>query len=147
MERFYSQATGSTYLAGIHTEIPDDAKPITEERFNTVISNPVKGKVRSHDADGLPILIDPPEPPAEERERAWRDTELVRINWLRERHRDEQDMGSGTTLTDEQFRELLFYVQALRDWPQSPDFPDADRRPVTPEWIANQVVQEDSPAQ
>lgn len=60
MARHYSAKTGSTYLDGIHSEIPADAVPITEERYLSVIANPSPGKVRSHDANGLPILIDPP---------------------------------------------------------------------------------------
>lgn len=59
MQRYYSQETGSTYLEGMH-RIPQEAKPISENRFLAVIANPTPGKVRSHDAQGLPILIDPP---------------------------------------------------------------------------------------
>jgi hypothetical protein len=59
MQRFYNQETGTTYLQGIH-QIPDGAKPITEDRYQEVIANPAPGKIRSHDAQGLPILIDPP---------------------------------------------------------------------------------------
>jgi len=59
MQRFYSQETGTTYLQGIH-QIPDGAKPITEARYQEVIANPAPGTIRSHDANGLPILIDPP---------------------------------------------------------------------------------------
>lgn len=59
MQRFYSKETGTTYLHGIH-QIPDGAKAITEARYQEVIANPAPGKIRSHDAEGLPILIDPP---------------------------------------------------------------------------------------
>ncbi|MGY2398660.1 phage tail assembly chaperone [Pseudomonas sp. SDO5271_S396] len=72
-------------------------------------------------------------------ERAWRDAELASILWLRERHRDQQEIGKATTLSGEQFAELLAFVQALRDWPQSPDFPDSAHRPVAPLWIAGQT--------
>lgn len=59
--RYYSQATGCTYLDGVHDgELPADAVPITESRYLEVIANPTLGKIRSHDAEGLPILIDPP---------------------------------------------------------------------------------------
>ncbi|WP_433916234.1 phage tail assembly chaperone [Pseudomonas protegens] len=34
---------------------------------------------------------------------------------------------------------LLDYIQALRDWPQSTDFPDDQRRPAAPPWIAKQT--------
>lgn len=71
-------------------------------------------------------------------ERKWRDAELSAFMWLRERHRDQLDIGTTTTLTSEQFNELLVYIQALRDWPQSPHFPDTEQRPVAPPWIAEQ---------
>ena len=59
--RFYSKQTGCTYLPGIHgDQIPNDAVPIPEALYLEVIANPAAGKVRSHDANGLPILIDPP---------------------------------------------------------------------------------------
>ncbi|WP_181297038.1 DUF4376 domain-containing protein [Pseudomonas sp. Q2-TVG4-2] len=58
--RHYSKTTRTTYLEGRHTEMPADAVPITEDRYQSVIANPAPGKIRSHDADGLPILIDPP---------------------------------------------------------------------------------------
>lgn len=60
MSLLYSQATGNCYIEGVHAQIPADAKPISEDRYQSVIANPAPGKVRSHDEDGLPILIDPP---------------------------------------------------------------------------------------
>lgn len=145
MERLYSQTTGTCYIPGIHTEIPGDAVAISDERYDVVIANPQDGKVRSHDSDGLPVLIDPPviEQTAEQlaaTERAWRDAEVSATEWLVTRHRDEQDMQLTTTLTAEQFAELLVYRQALRDWPQTESFPDSAHRPVAPAWIAEQVL-------
>ncbi len=72
-------------------------------------------------------------------ERSWRDGELTSLMWLRERHRDQMEIAVDTTLTGEQFTELLLYMQALRDWPQSPDFPESEHRPVAPAWIADQT--------
>lgn len=69
-------------------------------------------------------------------ERQWRDVEISRVRWLRERHRDEVDLDLATTLSGEQFRELLTYVQALRDWPQSNAFPASEQRPAAPSWLA-----------
>ncbi|EKT4469983.1 phage tail protein [Pseudomonas putida] len=136
--RYYSPTTGCCYLEGIHTAMPDDVVEIPDDRYQAVIGNPEQGKVRSHDAAGLPILIDPPPLTAEEigsQERSWRDGKLVANQWLRDRHRDEQDLGRTTTLTEEQFVELLNYLQALRDWPQSELFPDPESRPVEPLWL------------
>jgi hypothetical protein len=71
--------------------------------------------------------------------RAWRDSEIESIKWLRERHRDELDLGIAHVLTDGQFAQLLTYMQALRDWPQVLDFPAMESRPVVPSWIAEQA--------
>lgn len=73
------------------------------------------------------------------RERAWRDVELTSVLWLRERHRDQLEIEAPTTLTTDQFKELLVYMQSLRDWPQSPDFPQIKQRPVAPPWVAEQT--------
>lgn len=71
--------------------------------------------------------------------RAWRDAEIVRVIWLRDRHRDETELGSDTTLTSEQYIELLGYIKALRDWPAQVEFPAEESRPVVPEWVASQT--------
>lgn len=71
-------------------------------------------------------------------ERAWRDDQLSSVVWLRDRHRDQLEIDAETTLTGDQFQELLVYMQALRDWPQSPDFPDKAKRPPAPGWIETQ---------
>ncbi|WP_256205396.1 MULTISPECIES: phage tail assembly chaperone [unclassified Pseudomonas] len=131
-------------MSSLHHTMPEDVVPIDEARYNEVIANPDPAKVRSHDADGLPVLIDAPawQPTADElaaHERVWRDTQVSETEWLVARQRDEQDMQLATTLTAEQFTELLTYRQALRDWPQSGLFPDAEQRPVAPPWIAEQV--------
>jgi hypothetical protein len=140
--RYYSQQTGCTYLSAIHGEqMPSDAVPISDALFQSVIANPEQGKVRSH-SNGLPVLIEAPRESSinvVEQERKWRDSELSAVSWLRDRHRDQLDFGSSTALTTEQFNELLGYMQALRDWPQSEVFPDIGQRPVAPLWIADQT--------
>lgn len=81
-------------------------------------------------------------PPAEDEaaaERAWRANEINTTEWLVNRHRDELGMQLATTMTAEQFAELLTYRQTLRDWPQSNDFPNTASRPRRPAWIASQV--------
>lgn len=70
------------------------------------------------------------------RERVWRDGEIARINWLRDRHRDEMEAGSqSTSLSAAQYVQLQTYIQALRDWPANPSFPDVSTRPVAPDWL------------
>lgn len=72
-------------------------------------------------------------------ERAWRDAEIVRVAWVRDRHRDEVELAVTTTITAEQYTELLAYIRALRDWPAGAEFPAVDHRPPVPEWIAEQT--------
>ncbi|ODB37740.1 hypothetical protein A9L43_22255 [Pseudomonas mosselii] len=72
-------------------------------------------------------------------EREWRDAAVTAVLWLRERHRDEKDLQRSTTLTSAQFAELLNYLQALRDWPQSEAFPASQFRPESPSWVADQA--------
>ncbi|QXH37729.1 phage tail assembly chaperone [Pseudomonas muyukensis] len=68
-------------------------------------------------------------------ERGWRDKMLAGAVWLRDRHRDQLEIGATTTLTADQFAELLVFMQALRDWPQSEAFPDVSARPVPPAFL------------
>ncbi|WP_449105571.1 phage tail assembly chaperone [Pseudomonas mohnii] len=72
-------------------------------------------------------------------ERVWRDGQLAGNQWLTARHRDELDLGDTPTLTAAQFSELLTYRKALRDWPQGDLFPLAERRPVAPLWLDEQM--------
>lgn len=140
--RKYSKSTGTSYIVGLHLDIPSDAVVISDECYERVIGNPARGKVRSHDATGLPILIDPAPLTLEQSaviERLWRDAQIDSLRWLRERHRDEVDSARPTTLTDEQSTELLNYVQALRDWPLAVDFPSSEHRPEVPSWVAGQA--------
>src|SRR5690606_38984084 len=37
MQRLYSPSTGSTYFRGVHSDIPIDALPISEKRYEEVI--------------------------------------------------------------------------------------------------------------
>lgn len=142
MARFYSVSTGCTYLPSVHgKDMPADIVEISEAVYLAVIASPASDKVRSHDADGQPTLIDPPpvtDAALAEQERRWRDAALAAVVGLRDRHRDQLEIGTTTTLTSDQFNELLVYIQALRDWPQLPHFPAIEQRPLAPLWIADQ---------
>lgn len=83
--------------------------------------------------DPIPLLD------LEAQERTWRDSALSAVMWLRERHRDQLELQAPTSIGSEQFTELLVYMQSLRDWPQSPEFPESERRPIAPSWIDAQA--------
>lgn len=55
--------------------------------------------------------------------RSERDQKLEEVAWMAERHRSQKDLGAETTLTEEQYMELLRYMQDLRDVPQQNGFP------------------------
>lgn len=68
--------------------------------------------------------------------RAKRDSELEKSNWIVERHRDELEHLTTTTLTAKQYTELQAYRQKLRDWPAQSGWPDIDM-PNAPDWLMN----------
>jgi hypothetical protein len=159
MKKFYSRSTGGFYSEDVHGPrllegeggelvdnpqcgMPADVVEISDEAHAELLAGQSGGKRITANEDGYPVLADPPPPTSAEvaaGERQWRDRELQAAIWLRERHRDQQEIGTGTSLTAEQFKALLVYMQALRDWPQSELFPEAQHRPVAPPWIAEQT--------
>ncbi|MCD9570104.1 phage tail assembly chaperone [Pseudomonas protegens] len=127
-------------IEGVH-KIPDGAVPVdhktwfnlTQERSslwtwdgNTFVKSPA------------PVAVPDPEFVAAA-ERGWRSAELYATDGVVARHRDQVEAGATTTLLGDQYKELQAYRQALRDWPQSADFPDVQRRPSAPPWIAEQT--------
>lgn len=141
MAIFSSKSTRGFYDDSINSVIPADAVEISREFHAEIIAGPGRGKSIEWGDDSFPFLIDRPAPTTAELasfERHWRDGELSACQWLRDRHRDEQDLGRSTTLNTGRFSELLAYLQALRDWPQSAAFPDIKQRPTAPPWIAEQ---------
>lgn len=107
----------------------------TPDVYQLVLNAIKDGQTTTQYPEAMPAPVD-----LEVLERAWRDIELESVKWLRERHRDEQDIESATSLNDEQFRALLDYIQALRQWPQTPEFPATERRPVRPDWIVKESL-------
>lgn len=73
------------------------------------------------------ITFTPPAPPSNDELfnllRSERDNRINSILWMRERHADELELGTETSLTPEQYTALLTYIQALRDLPAQPGAP------------------------
>lgn len=139
---YYSAKTGGLYSADINGEnMPSDVITISSEEHAALMSAAFEGRMVIPGLDGRPMLSEPLEysgDQLEAAERAWRDSTLLKACAIRDRHRDELELSRRTTLTPEQFSELLQYVQQLRDWPQSETFPTSDHRPVGPPWITEQ---------
>lgn len=119
--------------------IPADAVEITSAYHAELLAGQSESKVIAWDADGYPVLIDPPPPtPASLAaiERVWRDAKLAATDGVVSRHRDELEEGIATTLTLEQYAELQAYRRLLRNWPEAGEFPLIDHRPLPPLWLA-----------
>lgn len=125
-------------LGFFEAEVPG-AVEITDEEYAALFAAPFTTKRIGADQAGRPVLVDLPPPSPEQlgaAERVWRDGELSRLFALRDRHRDEVDLGIATSLAAAQFADLLGYIQQLRDWPQAAAFPDPGARPEPPTWVS-----------
>ncbi|WP_110969293.1 tail fiber assembly protein [Pseudomonas huaxiensis] len=140
MTTFYSPGETGFFDTLVHAsgQIPADAIKVSAARRVELLQGLSLGQVIRVGIGGDLELVDPPVDPkyAVLKERAWRDSAITQVSWLRERHRDEQDLGRPTTLTTEQFATLLAFLQLLRDWPESEHFPDIEQRPLQPPWLA-----------
>jgi hypothetical protein len=141
MTIYWSRARTGFFDSRINPVIPDDAVEITEGYRGTLLGGTRKGQVIAIDKKGFPLLRDAPPTTTlelEAAEREWRDAELAKVVWLRDRHRDQIEAKVRTTLDSDRFAQLLIFIQQLRDWPQSEAFPDIGRRPVAPAFAGTQ---------
>jgi hypothetical protein len=143
MSIFYHAPSRGFFNTATHSvkNIPADAVEISPALHAQLLAGEYAGKVIQLDKNGQPELVEAQADPDTElvRERAWRDAEIESIKWLRERHRDELEFASKTTLDGEQYQALMTYLQQLRDWPVTKGFPDVAARPARPAWIADQA--------
>lgn len=138
MQIFYSKTAGGFFNSAIHRDMPADRVEISKDDWLALLEGQAFGKSIQGDEAGRPVLVEPVVD-TDAAERKWRDGELLAVTWLRDRHRDQLDIVADTTLTAEQFTELLVYMQQLRDWPQAGAFPLIEQRPVAPPWITEQT--------
>jgi hypothetical protein len=134
---FYAQSLGFDRVEHPGADLPDGAVEITQAQYAELFAGQANGKVISASHSGQPVLTEPLSSPVAlaSDERAWRNQVLQNTQWMVFRDAEELEVGGGTTLRAEEFKQLLAYRQALRDWPNQPDFPDARSRPVEPDWL------------
>ena len=110
-------------------------KPYTNKEYaDLAIYCNENGKVIEDKGDYLEA-VNPPEPTDEQKAaeaRAERDRRINAILWRIERYQTQEAAGLETTDTAEQYREILIYVQALRDVPAQSGFPNAIEWPEEP---------------
>lgn len=139
---FYAQSLGFDRVDSAFPEVPEGAVEITLAQYVELFAGQASGKIISASVSGQPVLTDPVVSPATlaSHERAWRNQMLQNTQWLVFRDAEELEVGEGTTLRAEEFKQLLGYRQALRDWPNHPDFPDSHARPVEPDWLEDLLL-------
>jgi hypothetical protein len=142
---FYCPTNNGFYNTDVYApeHMPSGVIAISKERYIGLRDGQSGLKRIALGADGVPALVDvvvDSDELAANTERYWRDTEIERVKWLRERHRDELEMSASTSLNRDQYSELLIYLQLLRDWPQTDNFPDQGFRPLKPGWIAERTI-------
>lgn len=124
---FYSKSTHGFYTPEIHGDkIPTDAVEITDSHYEALLAGQSNDKVISADADGNPILIDPPAQTAEQLAvfaRQKRDGLLAASDWT---------IVNDSPLSPEIQTEWKMYRQALRDITSQSGFPDVIVWPVAP---------------
>ncbi|WP_256250565.1 phage tail assembly chaperone [Pseudomonas sp. NBRC 111123] len=117
---------------------PEGAQPIDDGLYQKLLAGEASGRWINWNTSP-PSLKDPEVDGGPAAERAWRDAAMMKPCAARDRHRDEQELFRRTSLTPERYVELLEYIQKLRDWPQSTDFPDISQRPTAPAWFPEQT--------
>jgi hypothetical protein len=132
----YSKTTNGFYLREMHGDaIPADAVEITDDEHQTLLDGQSAGKRITADADGRPMLSDPPPPTTDElaaRVRRDRARRIVAVQWRVQRYEQQHALGRVPSETAETYAALLVYVQELRDVPQQPGFPATVTWPTEP---------------
>ena len=142
MGLFSSQTLKGFFDDPSHDSFPADAIPLSVERHHQLLAGQAEGQVIDFSPVEGPVLIDPPPPSAEALatiKRQWRDECLALTDGVVSRHRDELEDGSPTTLTTDQYADLQAYRRALRNWPESGEFPLSEHRPLSPPWLAQHL--------
>lgn len=136
---YYSPTTGTFYAREVHGDnMPEDVVEISKQAYNELLDGRALGRVIVMGDSGTPVLADPPPKTQQEIEneaRSQRDGALDATDWIVQRHQDQLAVGVETTITDNEYKELQEYRQALRLWPEQEGWPKIDM-PPPPAWIS-----------
>lgn len=97
------------------THVTTKTNPLTKEEAATEHKVYVDDITEEEIGDGVRVL---------------RDLKFDESNFLVERHREELELGIGTTLTSSEYQAVLQYRQELRDLPLQAGFPHEFQWPV-----------------
>ncbi|NYH21375.1 phage tail assembly chaperone [Paraburkholderia bryophila] len=138
----FSPSMGSGYPEDVeYAELPADLIEVSDADWQSAMARPA-GYTFTFSKDGVLSIYPPAEPTADDKAasaRAQRDLIMSQCEWVVNRHRDQQDAGSGTSLSTAQYQTWLSYRQSLRDiskqptWPTSVDWPTAPPAAAEPQ--------------
>lgn len=126
MTSYYSPSENAFYESSINTNIPEDVLEITTSRKKELFVGQSKGLSIVPGEDGYPVNEGCAVDIDRNLEIVWRNSELFRadIELLKVQDSDPKAIGTVSQWRD--------YRKALRTWPENPDFPDKQKRPVSP---------------
>lgn len=90
-----------------------------------ITPNPRPGDLAIEEAEGWRFSRPIAPPMSEVQIRMRRNSLLSDSDWLVLRHRDEIDAAVPTSLTQEQYQQILGYRQKLRDMPKQAGYPES----------------------
>lgn len=125
---YFDPITNGFYQSDIHKKIPATAVEITDKKRWELITGQSEGKDIFVE-DGVVSLKDREvnvEDPSYT-ERAWRDSELTRSDIELYKVQDSDPKAVGTVAGWREYR------KTLRAWPEHKDFPNKEKRPVSPD--------------
>jgi len=117
--------------------LPPGAVMVTAEAREALQQAEADGQSIILDAAGVPAAVPPAGASADDRAaQSYRLAEaaIAGVQRLVDTHRDEIDLGAGTTLTAAQYAALLAWRQAVRAWAAASGWPDVPL-PAAPAWL------------
>ena len=80
MRIYFSASTGGFYIAEKHSRMPEDAKPVSDERYASLLAGQEYGQKITPDSNGEPVLQSPEDAPLNE----IRDRKIAEIDQARD---------------------------------------------------------------
>jgi len=126
MQRYFSVKTQGFYHEGVQKDIPEDVIKISSKEYDEIYLKLSSGySVLVVDKEF--VFTKTEDTHTELKERLWRNTELSKVDVQLNKVQDSDPKAIGTV---SQWRE---YRKALRAWPENKDFPNKDKRPISPD--------------
>lgn len=129
MTMFYSPSSKGFFSSDInYSNLPNDLIEVSETDYLKVLEGQTRLKIITLDSNSNLCLSDHIKTDGElaAEERTWRDAELLKADYELNKVQDGDNSSIGSV------GDWRKYRIALRNWPESPDFPNATKRPVSP---------------